>query len=117
LNELSNLQELVQAELARRAAQAAKPIEIRRVVVAPCWDSGGHRLPNRVCAVYRHAEDGSLVAEDVPAEELERLNAEANRGYHAAYDDEKPDIEDRDAIADTAVSRAAERIAKLRGRP
>jgi hypothetical protein len=108
----------IDAEISALEAQLAdghRKITIRRVVVAPCWDHGSRR-PNRVVGVYRHVDDGALVAEDVSAEEMARLTEEANERFYASFDDEQPDIEDRDAIADSALARAAQRIAALRAR-
>jgi hypothetical protein len=108
----------IDAEISALEAQLAdghKKITIRRIVVAPCWDHGSRR-PNRVIGVYRHDADGNLIAEDVPPEEMARLTDQANVGFHTSFDDERPDIEDRDAIADSAVARAAQRIAALRAR-
>ena len=116
LNELSNLQELVARELARREA-GKTVITIRRLIVAPQWASG-HRLPNRVTGAYRRAENGDLVAEDVSSEEMAKLTAKANESYRPSFD-EQP--EDRDAAADaaaadTAVERARARILAMRDR-
>jgi hypothetical protein len=108
----------IDAEISALEAQLAdgqKGIMIRRVVVAPCWDHG-RRQPNRVVGLYRHAEDGTFIPEDVSAEEMARLTAEANERYYANFDEEQPDIVDRDAMAGSAVARARARILALKDR-